>query len=245
MATILSTCATLAAEPEAREWQAPNGTTVRHRFHAPEKTEAGKTYPLVLFLHGAGERGSDNTAQLKHGVPAILAGADALGQPCFLIAPQCPAGQWWSPAVPSRTRLSAAAKPNALLEAVIALVDETAKSQPVDPARIYLTGISMGGFATWDLLGRAPGKWAAAVPICGGGDPELAATFGPVPIHAFHGEADSVVPVRATRDMITALETSGRKPLATYYPGVGHNSWTQTYANPELIRWIFTQRKTD
>lgn len=243
IASILGTATTLAATPEAREWKAPNGVTVKYRWSAPATVEPGKTYPLVLFLHGAGERGDDNKAQLKHGVLPILEGAEKLGQPCFLIAPQCPADRWWAPINRETMRLSAADKPNDLLEAVLALVDETMKAQPVDSRRFYVTGISMGGYATWDLLGRAPGKIAAAVPVCGGGEPSLVEKFKAIPIHAFHGEADPVVPVRTTKDMVEALEKSGAKPKATYYPGVQHDSWTQTYDNPEVIRWIFEQRR--
>lgn len=243
IATLLSSTAAFSATPEAREWKAPNGTVLKYRWHAPSPIEPGKTYPLVLFLHGAGERGDDNSAQLKHGVNAILKGAEKLKQPCFLIAPQCPADRWWAPINRETMRLSAADKPNDLLEAVLALVDETMKAQPVDSRRFYVTGISMGGYATWDLLGRAPGKIAAAVPVCGGGEPSLVEKFKAIPIHAFHGEADPVVPVRTTKDMVEALEKSGAKPKATYYPGVQHDSWTQTYDNPEVIRWIFEQRR--
>lgn len=243
MASILGTSAVLAAPPEAREWKAPDGTVVRYRWSAPETTEPGKTYPLVLFLHGAGERGTDNAAQLKHGVTAILDGAKKLNQPCFLIAPQCPPDIWWAPIKHDTMNLSDAGKPNKMLEAVLALVDDTTKKQPIDPKRFYVTGLSMGGFATWWLLGRAPERIAAAVPICGGGDPAQAAKFKDVPIHAIHGEADPVVPVRTTREMISALEKAGGKPLATYYPGVGHDSWTQAYNDPALIRWLFDQRQ--
>jgi predicted peptidase len=243
MASILGGSMAMGASPEAREWKAPDGTVVKHRWHAPAKPEAGRTYPLVLFLHGAGERGDDNTAQLKHGVLPIIEGALELGEPCFLIAPQCPAGRWWSPIDEKTMRLGEAGKPNALLEAVLALVDRTIKDQPVDPKRVYVTGISMGGYATWDLLGRAHDKFAAAVPICGGGDPSRAAGYKNIPIRAFHGEADSVVPPKATRDMIEALEKAGGSPQATFYPGVGHDSWTETYANPEVIRWLFDQTK--
>ena len=243
IASLLGTCAVLAAPPQAREWKAPDGTLVRYRWSAPETLEPGKTYPLVLFLHGAGERGTDNAAQLKHGVGPILAGADKLKQPCFLIAPQCPRDRWWAPIQRETMRLSEADKPNSLLESVLALVDETIKTQPVDTKRFYVTGISMGGYATWDLLGRVPGRIAAAVPICGGGDPALVAKFKDIPIHAFHGEADSVVPVRTTREMIDALEKAGGKPEVTYYPGVNHDSWTRTYDDPALIRWLFDQRQ--
>lgn len=243
IATILGGAAALGAQPEAREWKAPDGTVVKYRWSAPETLEAGKTYPLVLFMHGAGERGDDNKAQLKHGVIPIIEGAKKLGQPCFMIAPQCPADRWWSPINEKTMQLNAADKPNGLLEAMLALVDDTMKTQPVDPKRFYVTGISMGGYATWDLLGRVPAKIAAAVPICGGGDPALVSKFKDIPIHAFHGEADSVVPVRTTREMITALEKAGGKPKSTYYPAVNHDSWTQTYDNPEVIRWLFDQRQ--
>lgn len=232
-----------AADPVAREWTDKHGTVVKFRWSAPENLEAGKTYPLVLFLHGAGERGTDNTAQLKHGVLPIVEGAKKLGQPMFLIAPQCPEGRYWSPINLENGRLLEADKPNALLEAILALVDETAAKSPVDMKRFYVTGVSMGGFATWDLLGRVPDRIAAAIPICGGGDPALAGRFSKNPIWAFHGEVDSVVPVRSTREMIAAVEKAGGKPTATYYPGVDHDSWTRTYDDPAVIRWMLEQHR--
>lgn len=232
-----------AADTEAREWTAKDGTVVKYRWSAPEKIEPGKKYPLVLFLHGSGERGTDNTAQLKHGVKPILAGAEKLGEPVFLIAPQCPKDRWWAPASLQSGYLTAAKEPNSLLEAVLALADETMKKQPVDADRFYVTGISMGGFATWDLLGRAPKKIAAAIPICGGGDPSLAKRYKNVPIWTFHGDADPIVPVRTTQEMVKALEDAGKAPKVTYYPGVDHDSWTQTYDDPEVIRWLFQQKR--
>ena len=243
MASMLGGGVVLGAPPEAREWKAPDGTVVKYRWSAPESVEAGKTYPLVLFLHGAGERGTDNTAQIKHGVTSILEGAKKLGDPCFLIAPQCPPDRWWSPIDHQTKQLNAAARPNPLLEAVLALVADTIKTQAVDPKRFYVTGLSMGGFATWDLLGRAPQRIAAAVPICGGGDPSLAAKFKDIPVWAFHGEADPVVPVKSTREMITAMEQAGGKPKATFYPEVNHDSWTRTYNDPEVIRWMLSKRQ--
>ncbi len=236
-------CIAHAMPPEAREWKSPGGSTVKYRWSAPAKPEPGKFYPLILFLHGSGERGSDNKAQLAHGVLPILEAAEKLGQPAFLIAPQCPEDQWWSPIDTEGKFLTAATQPNAQLDPIIALVEEIMAKHPVDPRRFYVTGISMGGFATWDLLGRMPGKIAAAVPICGGGDPSLAARFKDVPIHAFHGELDTAVPVAATREMITALEKSGGKPKVTIYPGVDHLCWTRTYEDLDLYRWIFAQRK--
>jgi predicted peptidase len=242
-ASLIACCLSSAADLEALEWKAKDGTVVRYRWSAPEKIEAGKTYPLVLFLHGAGERGTDNTAQLKHGVQAILKDAEKLGQPIFLIAPQCPPGRWWSPASLETGTLTEADKPNALLDAVLDLTKETEKKFPVDPKRFYVTGISMGGFATWDVLGRVPKRIAAAIPICGGGDPELVKRYDDIPIWTFHGEADPTVPVRTTQMMIAALEKAGGKPKVTYYPDVLHDSWTQTYDNVEVIRWLFEQRQ--
>jgi predicted peptidase len=242
LASIVAGGAALGAPPEAREWTTADGTVVKYRWSAPETMVAGKTYPLVLFLHGAGERGADNSAQLKHGVLPLLEGAHKLGESCFMIAPQCPADLWWAPINRETMRLSAPDQPNALLDAVLALVEEVKKNQPIDPQRFYVTGLSMGGYATWDLLGRVPERIAAAVPICGGGDPALAGKFKDIPVWAFHGEADAVVPVRTTRDMIAAMEKAGGKPKSTFYPEVNHDSWTRTYQDPELIRWMFAQR---
>ncbi len=225
----------LAAAPEAMEWKAPDGTNIKYRWSTPAKIEPGKTYPLVLFLHGAGERGDDNKAQLKHGVTSIIQNAEKLGKPVFLIAPQCPADGWWS----NRGKEGK----NALLDALLALVDAKLKEQPIDPKRFHVTGLSMGGYGTWELLGRVPDRIASAIPICGGGDPKLAKKFKDVPVWAFHGEADDVVPVERTREMVAAMEKAGGKPKATYYPGVGHNSWTRTYQNQEVIRWMLEQSR--
>jgi predicted peptidase len=238
-------CAGLASasQPVAREWKAPDGSLVRYRWSEPGKIEPGRRYPLVLFLHGSGERGDDNRIQVRHGVRPILDAARRLGEPCFLIAPQCPDERWWSPMDAQFKHLVAARQPNPLLDPVLALVDEIMATRPVDPRRFYVTGLSMGGFATWDLLGRVPDKIAAAIPICGGGDPSLAASFKHVPIHAFHGEIDPEVPVSATREMIAALRKAGGEPKVTYFPDEGHVCWPQVYDNIEVIRWLFAQRR--
>lgn len=236
-----TTCLLPAAEPEAVEWKAADGTMVRYRWIAPAAPEAGKTYPLVLFLHGAGERGNDNQAQLRHGVTAIQEGAKAIGESCYLMAPQCPADSWWVPFDRVEKRI-ASGKPNALLDAVVERIEALAKEHPIDLNRLYITGLSMGGYGTWDLLGRVPGKFAAAVPICGGGDPRLAASYKDTPIWVFHGEKDQVVPPSTSREMIAALRKAGGAPKVTWYPEAGHDSWTETYRNPELYRWMFAQK---
>jgi predicted peptidase len=244
LAAIL-TMVTAFAEPVPMTFKAEDGTEVLYRFAAPEKTEEGKTYPLVLFLHGAGERGTDNKAQLKHGVDDILKGAAGLGEPVFLVAPQCPPEQWWAEPTPDRLALKEAGGGNPLLDAVLALVAETAEKHPIDPKRIYITGLSMGGFGTWDMLARSPQTWAAAIPICGGGDKKTAPAFKHIPIRIYHGAADEVVPPKSSELMAMALGNIGGKATIRLYPGVGHNSWTQTYKDREVIKWLFAQRKPD
>lgn len=228
---------------EAREWKPGEGPALPYRWHQPASPEAGRNYPLVLFLHGAGERGNDNRAQLKHGVSALLQWSEANGEPCFVLVPQCPADSWWCDIDRGSWRPQAAGNPNPVMRAVSALVDDTLAKQAVDPARFYVTGISMGGFGTWYMLGWQPGKIAAAIPVCGGGDPAAAPRFKEVPLWVFHGGADPVVPPRCSREMVAALEQAGGKPKFTEYPGVGHDSWTATYADAKVLRWLFDQRK--
>lgn len=243
LAAIL-TMTTAFAEPVPMTFTANGSTEVIYRFAAPEKTEEGKQYPLVLFFHGAGERGTDNKAQLKHGVNDILKGAADLGESVYLIAPQCPPERWWAEATPDRIYIANAGR-NRLMHAVLALVEETAQKHPIDRNRVYITGISMGGFGTWWMLAESPETWAAAIPICGGGSPKAARNFKDVPIRIFHGAADDVVPPRASEIMADTLKEIGGKAELTLYPGVGHNSWTQTYKDLEIIKWLFAQRKTD
>ncbi len=232
----------MSAEPEAREWHAPNGVVIRYRWSQPDNVEPGRLYPLVLFLHGAGERGNDNTAQLRHGVRDILKWSRA-NEPCFLLAPQCPSGKWWAPVDLETMTPSALDEPNARLLALMELLDQLAGEHPVDPDRLYLTGISMGGFGTWSLLTRYSERFAAAAPVCGGGDPEYAPRFKHVPLWVFHGAKDEVVPVLRSREMVDALREAGGDPKFTVHPDAAHDSWTPTYQDDEFLRWLFSQRK--
>jgi predicted peptidase len=235
---------TALAEPVPMTFKASDGTEVPYRFAAPEKTEEGKQYPLVLFLHGSGQRGTDNKAQLQHGVSDILKGAADIGESAFLIAPQCPPGRWW--AKPTSDWIGLAdEEQNELLEAVLALIEETAAKHPIDRKRIYITGLSMGGFGTWDLLARSPETWAAAIPICGGGNPKSAPKFKHIPIRIYHGTADNVVRPQSSEQMARALGNIGGKATIQLYPDVGHDSWTRTYRDPEVIKWLFAQKKSD
>ena len=137
---------------------------------------------------------------------------------------------------------SMGATPTRPMQLFIQLLDKVLKEYPIDPARIYVTGVSMGGFGTWDLLARFPTRFAAAVPICGGGDESTAAKIKHVPIWAFHGALDHTVPPEKSRSMIQALQRAGGLPGYTEYPDIEHNSWVWAYRDPHLMVWLFKQK---
>ena len=220
-----------------------DGSVLPYRLHAPAKCEDGVRYPLVLFLHGAGERGNDNTKTLVHGVLPICRYAMKHGD-AFVVAPQCPNGRKWVDQDWSAKSMRRPEAPSAEMTAVMALVKEFAAQHPVDPDRIYVTGISMGGFGTWDIVPRLPGFFAAMMPICGGVDETTAALYEDgVAIRFFHGGADSVVAPEYSRRMDKALTEAGIDHGYTEYPGVNHNSWTQTYANDANLDWLFSKTR--
>jgi predicted peptidase len=214
------------------------------RLLRPVTIEAGVRYPLVLFLHGAGERGSDNVSQLKY-LPAWLAASECREKyPCFVLAPQCRAEQRWSAFNWSDKKSSPLADaPTTDLSGAIAALREVLGSEPIDPDRVYLTGLSMGGYGSWELAARMPDRFAAVVPICGGGDESQAAKLTHLPIWCFHGDADKVVPVERSRTMVAAIRTAGGEPKYTELPGVGHDSWTYAYRESGLLDWLFAQRR--
>lgn len=220
-----------------------NEAVLPYRLMKPEMIEQDKCYPLVLFMHGAGERGDDNDRQLKHGAAEFAKDENRKKYPCFFVAPQCPKGKSWAKLDWKLKKLITPEEPTEQLQLALEMVDKLAAELPVDQQRIYITGLSMGGFGTWDAIVRRPNFFAAAVPICGGGDAEQAAKLKALPIWAFHGDADPVVPVEGTTAMIEAIRKAGGEPKMTIYPDVGHNSWTAAYANPELMAWIFSQSK--
>lgn len=214
---------------QAKVYKNDKGEELKYRLMLPKGYSAdGKTaYPLVLFLHGAGERGDDNAAQLKHGARQFATDANREKYPAIVVAPQCPQGTFW-------TKLDSLNR---------GLLAEIQKDYRVDTSRVYVTGLSMGGFGTWSLITGAPDLFAAAAPVCGGGDEKLAGKIVNLPLWVFHGESDNVVKPEQSRKMIAAIEKAGGKPKYTEYPGVGHDSWTQTYANSEFMEWLFKQKK--
>ena len=177
---------------------------------------------------------------MKHSVADIVKLASEK-HPFFMIAPQCPKDKRWVEVDWGANSHSMPEKPSVPLSLLIDVINKVSKDFPVDPKRIYVMGISMGGFGTWDAISRYPGMFAAAIPVCGGGDTDQAEKLVKIPIWVFHGAADTVVKTQRSRDMVEAVKKTGGELKYTEYPGVGHGSWGQTFSNPEVIEWIFSQ----
>jgi predicted peptidase len=192
-------------------------------LYLPKDYDKQKSWPLMLFLHGAGERGNDLELVKKHGPPKLIAAGKEF--PFIVVSPQCPKGCWWEP-----------------ME-LVALLDEISGKYKVDPDRIYVTGLSMGGFGSWRLAAYAPERLAAIVPICGGGETYWAREFAHLPVWAFHGAKDTGVPLERSQAMVDALKKSGGDPKFTIYPDAGHDSWTAAYDDPELYKWLSAQKR--
>lgn len=212
-----------------------------YRLFKPAGYATSRKYPLVIALHGAGERGTNNTAQLTANALATVWARDSNQAkfPAFVAAPQCPPNGMWAP----NGRPIDGSQPSDPAKVALEMLDSLAKEFPLDSDRIYITGLSLGGFGTWDLTMRNPGRFAAAVPICGAGDVTKADRIKSLPIWAFHGDKDPTVPVAGSRDMIAALKTAGGDPKYTEYPGVGHDSWTPALREPDLVAWVMSQRR--
>lgn len=223
---------------QARTYKNADGKTLLYRLIA-KPTQAQEKRPLVVFLHGAGERGSDNTAQLKYLREFLRSAANDCNAVC--IAPQCPRESSWANF--RRDPNAADAGPREPLALTLELINELQKEFPIDADRIYVTGLSMGGFGTWDILARQPELVAAAVPICGGGNPARAERMTGVPIWVFHGDQDPAVKVEQSRRMVEAIKKAGGDVKYTEYAGVGHDSWIKAYAEPELLKWMMAQKR--
>lgn len=199
---------------------------------------------VLVFLHGVGERGSENLAQNRLAVPEIVRNIRKNRRKVVLLTVQCPLDQVWAPLHRDRKDSAMREHPQSALSMVPDLVRAKVKEFNADPSRLYVTGLSMGGFGTWDLISRNPDLFAAAIPICGGGDPEQTKTLKDMPIWIFHGDADALVPVQLSRTMFEELKRAGsQKVRYTEFPGVEHNSWDKAYAMPETLDWLFQQKK--
>jgi predicted peptidase len=184
-----------------------------------------KRWPLMLFLHGAGERGDDLNKVKVHGPPKIVETRKDF--PFIVVSPQCPEDDWWT----KKT------------EVLINLLDEIIAHYDVDTERVYLTGLSMGGYGSWALASEYPDRFAAVVPICGGGNRIMSITLKDMPIWAFHGAKDSVVPVEESKELVEAINARGGIARLTIYPDANHDSWTETYNNQEVYDWLLEHRR--
>jgi predicted peptidase len=201
--------------------------------------------PLLLFLHGAGERGSDNEAQLKHGVPDLVAWLRKTEQNCHIVVPQCPSNVWWVNYEGERRGAELRlADQQPILNTLQALVSQTVAEHSIDSRRHYLTGLSMGGFGTLGLLADDPEPWAGAIAICGGGDTTLVDHIAQVPLQLVHGDRDDIVSVTLSRALFAALRKSDAPNVHyTELLNTGHDSWTPTYRDPRFWEWLFAQQR--
>lgn len=216
-----------------------------YRILKPAHYNPNSQYPLVLCLHGAGGRGNDNRSRGTEAFMALSSAEVQARYPAFLLTPQCPLEkQWvntpWQEGSYSISRVMMSGE----LKRVMEILDAVIKEFRIDLARIYVTGQSMGGYGTWDMILRYPYRFAAAVPVCGAGDPMKAKRIAHLPLWAFHGEKDTIVPTDGSRSMIQALRQAGSKAKYTEYQGVGHNCWSRSWKERNLIPWLFAQRNT-
>ncbi|MEE8452750.1 MAG: prolyl oligopeptidase family serine peptidase [Thermoguttaceae bacterium] len=215
-----------------------DGGKLLYRLLTPANSGADKKHPLLIFLHGAGERGNDNKAQLKWGAKFMLAAAEKHG--CYVVVPQCPTGKKWAEVDWSQQTHVMPKEPSESIRLLMEVIAGMQKKLSIDTERLYIMGLSMGGYGTWDTIQRYPDMFAAAVPICGGGD-ETGADRIKTPVWAFHGDKDGAVPVERSRKMIAAIRANGGEPKYTEYPGCGHNAWSPAMADPELPKWLFSK----
>jgi predicted peptidase len=195
---------------------------VKYIVFVPKDYKGDKEYPVILFLHGAGESGTDGKKQAAIGLGKAIRKKEKFE--FITVFPQSQKGGWGANSVEGKR--------------AVAILDEVEKEYKTDKKRVYLTGLSMGGFGTWSMAAAHPSRWAAIAPICGGGDQKSADKIKDIPCWCFHGDADKSVPVQRSRDMIEALKKAGGQPKYDEYKGVGHNSWDRAYANAELFTWF-------
>jgi predicted peptidase len=221
-----------------------------YRLLLPESYDTNNPYPLLIFLHGAGERGVDNVNQLRHGMSLFTRGDVRCEYPCIVLAPQCDVGDRWSNVIESRDSLGVrefafqlGGAPTHAMSLAISLLHWTLSHYAIDVSRVYIGGISMGGMGTFELVRRVPGLFAGAFPICGGAHPLTASLLRDVSWWIFHGALDDVVPSHLSQSMFTSLQSAGASVGFTLYPHANHNSWDAAFADPELLKWLFSCRR--
>ena len=224
-----------------------DGVTYKYQVFVPSNWNKKVKWPVILFLHGYGEEGDDGLLQTQVGLPAAIR-MHADRYPFVVVIPQCRKKDWWtSPAMEAQA---------------LKALDQSMREFKGDPERLYLTGLSMGGFGTWGFASEHPARFAALAPVCGGiravhgaeipnyrdvdtsADPYAATAqkIGKTPVWAFHGDADDAVPVTESRQMVAALKAAGGNVRYTEYPAVKHNSWDNAYGDPQLPAWLLSQK---
>jgi predicted peptidase len=225
----------------AKLYQNARGQQLPYQLFSPREYDGRQAYPLVLWLHGGAGRGDDNQKQIT--------GGNSFGSrvwtrpeyqkrnPCFVVAPQCPNNQVWASA-------QERAQPSQQLLLALELLSELGKTFHLNMRRFYVTGQSLGGFGTWGAILYRSDMFAAAIPVCGGGDEAQAAKLRAMPVWGFHGEIDQSVPVERSRRMIEALRQAGGAPRYTEYKGAGHVIWERVFQEPKLLPWVFEQKRS-
>lgn len=235
---------------EKKTFISSRGDTLPYRILYPLNYDASKKYPMFLVLHGAGERGNNNEAQLTHGARLFLADSNRTGYPAIVVFPQCPQNGFWARAnvnrntTPFEISFDYSGAASAPLNAAIELTRQLIKEGSVDKRKVYVTGLSMGGMGTFEAVYREPKLFAAAGPICGGGNTQAYnKKTARVPFRVFHGAADAVVNVKLSQEMVARLKELNATVEYFEYPGVNHNSWDNAFAEPDFISWFYKRKK--
>lgn len=230
-----------------KKWMVQNGDTLPYRVLLPKDYNPSISYPVIFFLHGAGERGRDNEKQLTHGGKLFLRDSIQSKYPAIVIFPQCSTSDYWGNVL--RTHDDKKKRtfyfleegaPGRSMQMLMELVKYVMVSYPVKKDQVYVGGLSMGGMGTFELVRRMPGLFAAAFPICGGGNPATAKTMAKTNWWIFHGAKDDVVPYRHSEEMYQALQAKGARVQFTLFPNANHNAWDPTFAEPGLLPWLFS-----
>jgi predicted peptidase len=227
-----------------------NSDTLPYRILLPLNYDATKKYPLICVLHGAGERGNDNEAQLVHGAGLFLKDSIRQNYPAIVVFPQCPSKSFWANTIFKQdstgkrsVEFQAEGDPTIAMDLAQQLLKKIINEYPVNKKQVYVGGLSMGGMGTFEIVRRNPKLFAAAFPICGGAAPSTASKLTKVKWWVFHGDADAVVPFAFSQTMVDALQKAGADVKFSLYPGVNHNSWDNAFAEPTLLSWLFAQHK--
>lgn len=227
----------------------PKGDTMHYRLMYPKNYDPSQKYPLVLFLHGVGERGSDNEKQLNYVADLFLNEEHRDSFPSFVLIPQCPINSYWANINAEQVdgkrvfKFDVSQDPTSAMTSLVNLVAQTTTNYNIETKKVYVMGLSMGGMGTFEIVYRLPKMFAAAVAICGGGDPKSAPLLTQPKWRIYHGDLDDVVPDSLSKQMQEAITKAGGQSELTIYEGVNHGSWFNVFAEPDLLKWLFSQEK--